>query len=54
MHAVNAERESPIKIRQARYPNNTVEQDQPGNQAPYPVRVGIEGFSLCRYLVEGN
>lgn len=27
LHAVNAERETPITIRQVKYPNNVVEQD---------------------------
>lgn len=50
LQSVNAERETPIKIRQARYLNNIVEQDH--RAIKRRTLVGIQGFSLCPHLVE--
>jgi len=35
LHAVNAERETPIKVRQVKYLNNVVEQDHRGHQTSH-------------------
>ncbi|CAB3810090.1 IS6 family transposase ISBmu21 [Paraburkholderia ultramafica] len=52
LHAVNAERETPIKICQAKNLNKIVEQDHRAIKHRTRPHVGIQGFSLCPHLVE--
>jgi putative transposase len=57
LHAVNAERETPIRIRQRKYLNNIIAQDHragsPGHQATNRTDAGIQGLPLrahyCRW-----
>jgi len=50
LHAVNAEREMPIKVRQIKYLNNIVEQDHrarpSGHQTPNPTDARVQEFQL--------
>jgi hypothetical protein len=47
LHAVNAERETPIKIRQVKYLNNVAEQDHRAIKRITRPDAGVQGFSLC-------
>src|ERR1700731_2297452 len=47
LHAVNAERDIPIKIRQVKYLNNLVEQDHRAIKRIIRPDAGVQGFSLC-------
>src|SRR5882672_3153638 len=46
LHAVNAERETPITIRQVKYLNNVVEQDHRAIKRITRPMAGLQGFSL--------
>jgi putative transposase len=46
LQAINAERETPIKIRQCKYLNNIVEQDHRGHQTDHETDAGLQGFSV--------
>ncbi|WP_090811895.1 IS6 family transposase [Paraburkholderia tuberum] len=53
LHAVNAERETPIKIRQAKYLNNIVEQDHRAIKRRTRPMLGFKDFSSARTLLSG-
>jgi transposase-like protein len=48
LHAVNAERETPIKIRQAKYLNNIVEQDHRAIKRRTRSMLGFKDFHCAR------
>ncbi|SAL84624.1 integrase catalytic region [Caballeronia choica] len=53
LDALNAERETPIKIRQNKYLNNVVEQDHRAIKRPtHAAHAGLQEFSLCPHPVE--
>jgi transposase-like protein len=47
LQALNAERETPIRIRQKKYLNNVVEQDHRAIKRRTRPMLGFGGFSLC-------
>ena len=48
LEAINADRETPIRIRQCKYLNNVVEQDhRASDQATHAAHAGIQDFPLC-------
>jgi transposase-like protein len=49
LHAVNAERETPITTRQVKYLNNVVEQDRRTIKRITPTDARLQGFSLRPY-----
>ena len=53
LHAVNAERETPIKIRQAKYLNNIVEQDHRAIKRRTRPMLGFKDFCCARILLGG-
>ena len=53
LHAVNAERETPIKIRQAKYLNNIVEQDHRAIKRRTRPMLGFKDFRCARILLSG-
>ncbi|MBB5469222.1 transposase-like protein [Paraburkholderia sp. CI2] len=53
LHAVNAERETPIKIRQVKYLNNIVEQDHRAIKRRTRPMLGFKDFSCARILLSG-
>ncbi|WP_121317670.1 IS6 family transposase [Paraburkholderia sp. RAU2J] len=53
LHAVNAERETPIKIRQAKYLNNIVEQDHRAIKRRTRPMLGFMDFRCARILLSG-
>ena len=52
LHAVNAERETPIKIRQSKYLDNLVEQDHRAIK-PRARMLGFKNFRCARILLSG-
>jgi putative transposase len=53
LHAVNAERETPIKIRQVKYLNNIVEQDHRAIKRRKRPMLGFKTFRCARILLGG-
>ena len=53
LHAVNAERETPIKIRQAKYLNNIVEQDHRAIKRRTRPMLRFKDFRCARILLSG-
>jgi transposase-like protein len=53
LHAVNAERETPIKIRQVKYLNNIVEQDHRAIKRRIRPMLGFKTFRCARILLSG-
>ncbi|MDH6147508.1 MULTISPECIES: IS6 family transposase [Paraburkholderia] len=53
LHAVNAERETPIKIRQVKYLNNIVEQDHRAIKRRTRPMLGFKIFRCARILLSG-
>lgn len=53
-YAVNAERETPIKIRQAKYLNNIVEQDHRAIKRRTRPMLGFKDFRCARILLSGT
>jgi putative transposase len=48
LHAVNAERETPIKVRQVKYLNNVVEQDHRAIKRRTRAMLGFKDFDCAR------
>ena len=53
LHAVNAERETPIKIRQVKYLNNVVEQDHRAIKQIIRPMLGFKDFHCARVILSG-
>jgi len=53
LHAVNAERETPIKIRQVKYLNNVVERDHRGIKRITRPMLGFRDFDCARVILSG-
>src|SRR5258705_3567671 len=53
LHSVNAERETPIKIRQSKYLNNLVEQDHRVIKRRTRPMLGLQNFRCARILLAG-
>ncbi|WP_116610126.1 IS6 family transposase [Paraburkholderia unamae] len=53
LEAINAERETPIKIRQARYLNNIIEQDHRAIKRRIRPMLGFKSFRSARILLGG-
>ena len=53
LHAVNAERETPIKIRQCKYLNNIVEQDHRAIKRITKPMLGFKDFRCARIILSG-
>ncbi len=53
LHAVNAERETSIKIRQVKYLNNIIEQDHPAIKRITRARLGFKDFHCARVILSG-
>jgi len=53
LHAVNARRETPIRIRQAKYLNNIVEQDHRAIKRRTRPMLGFKDFCCARILLGG-
>ncbi|BDC44739.1 hypothetical protein PTKU15_80360 [Paraburkholderia terrae] len=53
LHAENAERETPINIRQAKYLNNIVEQDHRAIKRGTRSMLGFKDFCCARILLSG-
>ena len=53
LHAVNAERDTPIKIRQVKYLNNVVEQDQRAKKRIIRPMLGFKDFRCARVILSG-
>jgi len=53
LHAVNAERETPIKIRQIKYLNNIVEQDHRAIKRRTRPMLGLKDFRCARISLSG-
>jgi transposase-like protein len=53
LHAINAERETSIKIRQAKYLNNVVEQDHRAIKRRTRPMLGFKNFRCARILLGG-
>jgi putative transposase len=53
LHAVNAERETPIKIRQVKYLNNVVEQDHRAIKRITRPMLGFKDFRRARIILSG-
>jgi putative transposase len=53
LHAVNAERDSPIKIRQVKYLNNVVEQDHRAIKRIIRPMLGFKDFRCARVILSG-
>src|SRR5471030_549344 len=53
LHAVNAERETPIKIRQVKYLNNVVEQDHRAIKRRTRPMLGFKDFDCARVILIG-
>jgi putative transposase len=53
LHAVNAERETPIKIRQVKYLNNIVEQDHRAVKGRIRPMLGFKDFNCARVILSG-
>jgi putative transposase len=53
LHAVNAEREMPIKVRQIKYLNNIVEQDHRAIKRRTRPMLGFKDFNCARVILSG-
>jgi putative transposase len=53
LHAVNAERDTPIKIRQVKYLNNVVEQDHRAIKRIIRPMLGFKDFRCARAILSG-
>ncbi len=53
LHAVNAERDTPIKIRQVKYLNNVVEQDHRAVKRIIRPMLGFKDFHCARVILSG-
>ncbi|MEA3088805.1 MAG: putative transposase, partial [Caballeronia sp.] len=53
LHAVNAERETPIKVRQLKYLNNVVEQDHRAIKRRTRPMLGFKDFDCARVILSG-
>ena len=53
LHAVNAERDTPIKIRQVKYLNNMVEQDHRAIKRRIRPMMGFKDFRCARIILAG-
>jgi putative transposase len=53
LYAVNAERETPIKVRQAKYLNNVVEQDHRAIKRRTRAMLGFKDFDCARVILSG-
>jgi putative transposase len=53
LHAVNAERDTPIKIRQVKYLNNVVEQDHRAIKRIIRPMLGFKDFRCARVILSG-
>jgi putative transposase len=53
VHAVSAERETPIKIRQVKYFNNVVEQDHRAIKRITPPMQGFKDFDCVHVILIG-
>ena len=53
LHAVNAERETPITIRQVKYLNNVVEQDHRAIKRITRPMLGFKDFRCARIILSG-
>ena len=53
LHAVNAERDTPIKIRQVKYLNNVVEQDHRAIKRITHPMLGFKDFRCARIILSG-
>jgi putative transposase len=53
LHAVNAERDTPIKIRQVKYLNNMVEQDHRAIKRRIRPMMGFKDFRCARIILSG-
>ena len=53
LHAVNAERDTPIKIRQVKYLNNVVEQDHRAIKRIIRPMLGFKDFHCARVILSG-
>ena len=53
LHAVNAERETPIKIRQVKYLNNVIEQDYRAIKRRTRPMLGFKDFDCARVILSG-
>ena len=53
LHAINAERETSIKIRQAKYLNNVVEQDHRAIKRRTRPMLGFKNFNCARVILSG-
>ncbi|MPW21904.1 IS6 family transposase [Paraburkholderia sp. CNPSo 3157] len=53
LHIVNLERETPIKIRQAKYLNNVVEQDHRAIKRVVRPMLGFKNFRCARIILSG-
>ncbi|WP_156429534.1 IS6 family transposase [Burkholderia sp. TSV86] len=53
LHAINAERETPIKIRQCKYLNNIVEQDHRAIKRIVRPMLGFKDFRCARIILSG-
>ncbi|MFM0043489.1 IS6 family transposase [Paraburkholderia sediminicola] len=53
LHVINAERETPIKIRQSKYLNNLVEQDHRAIKRRTRPMLGFKNFRCARILLGG-
>jgi putative transposase len=53
LHAINAERETPIKIRQVKYLNNVVEQDHRAIKRITRPMQGFKAFNCARVILSG-
>jgi putative transposase len=53
LHTVNAERETPIRIRQVKYLNNVVEQDHRAIKRRIRPMLGFKDFDCARVILSG-
>jgi putative transposase len=53
LHAVNAQRETPIKVRQVKYLNNVVEQDHRAIKRRTRPMLGFKDFNCARVILSG-
>ena len=53
LHAMNAERETPIKVRQVKYLNNVVEQDHRAIKRRTRPMLGFKDFDCARVILSG-
>jgi putative transposase len=53
LHAINAKRETPIKVRQVKYLNNIVEQDHRAIKRITRPMLGFKDFDCARVILSG-